>query len=761
MAAAGYQVVGCDTNLFDQADFFPGGEILDIPNLAKDIRDLNAEDLAGVDAVVHLAALSNDPLGQLRPGLTQQINHEGAVNVAQSAKQAGAERFIFASSCSNYGQAGSEMIDETGQLNPVTDYGVSKVLAERDLGKITDHNFTPVFLRFATAYGVSPRMRFDIVLNNLIAHAYTSNRITMMSDGTPWRPIVHVEDMARAFVAAIEADANIVRGQAFNVGLTEHNYQIKELAEIVAEIVPDCVIDYAEGAGPDKRSYRVDCSKIARDIPGFKPIWDARKGAKQLYDAVRLYDVKTDDIEGRRFKRLAQLEALIDEKSLDLDSFRIINPVNPPPALRSQGLAEFRDPREFEAQCRRAPDRISGKMGLLPVLDLGLMPNSNSLIATEDLWRKEHRWPLELAFGPETGLSQIVTSVPREILFSADYPYFSSVSSALLDHSKIHCDQLIEHYSLNKNSLVVELASNDGYLLKNFIEYGVPVLGIDPAPKQVKIANDIGVRSICAFFGEDLGQQLAAKGSKADVILANNVVGHVSDQNDFVAGMAAMLKDDGVVVVEFPYLRHLIDRLEFDTIYHEHFCYFSCTSAKNLFSRHGLHLNDVEEVTIHGGSIRLSFGKTPAPTPRLTKMLSEEDSIGLNSHAYYADFGVRVRHLRSQVRAAITHLKSQGKRIAGYGAAAKGTIALNYFGLDDSVIDYVVDLSPHKQGFHMPGLRIPIKSPDILLEDKPDVVIILAWNFADEIMRQQSDYLEAGGTFMTLVPEIRYHRSEK
>lgn len=729
--------------------------------MAKDIRDLTVEDLTGIDAVVHLAALSNDPLGKLRPGLTQQINHEGTLHVAKCAKKAGTERFVFASSCSNYGQAGSDMIDEMGQLNPVTDYGKSKVLAERDLASLADDTFTPVFLRFSTAYGVSPRMRFDIVLNNLVAHAYTTKKITMMSDGTPWRPIVHVEDMARAMAAAIAADANKVRGEAFNVGITEHNYQISELAEIVAETVPNCTIDYAEGAGPDKRSYRVDCAKIARDIPGFKPIWDARKGALQLYDAVQLFDLKTEDFEGRHFIRLAQLEALIDEKSLDLDSFRKIGPVSAPIALRSQGLAKFRESSEFSAACAQAPDRISGKPGLLPVLDLGMMPNSNSLIAPQDIWRKEQRWPLELAFGPETGLSQIVTSVPREILFNADYPYFSSVSKALLDHSKAHCDDLLERYDLGKDSLVVELASNDGYLLKNFVEVGVPVLGIDPAPKQVDIANDIGVRSICEFFGEELGEQLAKEGNWADVILANNVVGHVSDQNDFVAGMAAMLKDNGVVVVEFPYLRHLIDRLEFDTIYHEHFCYFSCTSAKNLFARHGLYLNDVKEVSIHGGTIRLTFGKTLAPTEKLLTMLAEEERIGLNSHAYYADFGERVRNLRSQVRAAIVHLKSQGKSIAGYGAAAKGTIALNYFGLDDSVIDHVVDLSPHKQGFHMPGLRIPIKSPDVLMEDKPDVVIILAWNFAEEIMRQQSAYLEAGGTFMTLVPEVRFHRSGK
>lgn len=425
--------------------------------------------------------------------------------------------------------------------------------------------------------------------------------------------------------------------------------------------------------------------------------------------------------------------------------------------LRSQVQADFRSAEDFNAACNQARDRISGKTGLLPVLDLGMMPNANSLVATEDLWRRELRWPLELAFSPETGLSQIVTNVSRDILFNADYPYFSSMSETFLEHARVHCEALTERYGLGPQSLVVELASNDGYLLKNFVAAGIPVLGVDPAPKQVQTANDIGVRSICAFFGEEIGRKLAAEGEKADVVLANNVLAHVTDQNDFVAGIAAILKDDGVVVVESPYVRHLIDRLEFDTIYHEHFCYFSCTSTQNLFARHGLYLNDVEEIPVHGGSIRLSFGKVHAPSARVTEMQKEEERIGLTDYAYYADFGARVRALRSQVRAAITDLKLAGKRIAAYGAAAKGAIALNYFGLDDSVIDYVTDLSPHKQGLHMPGLRIPIRSPDVLAEDQPDVVIILTWNFAEEIMRQQQAYMDAGGTFMTLAPDIRFY----
>lgn len=319
-------MTGCDTNLFDRADFFPGGEVPDIPNLAKDIRDITTADLEGFDAVVHLAGLSNDPLGKLRPGLTLKINHEGTVHLAKCAKAAGVPRFIFASSCSNYGKAGEGMIDEDGALNPQTDYGISKVLAERDLKPLADEDFCPVFLRFATAYGVSPRMRFDIVLNNLVAHAYTSGRILMMSDGTPWRPIIHVEDMARAFLATLSADADAIRGEAFNVCRTENNYQIHELAQIVAETVPGATIDYAADAGPDSRSYRVSSAKIERLIPGFQPKWDARAGAKQLFEAVQRAKLKTSDFEGRKYKRIAQLEALVSEGELD-DDFRRTHPI--------------------------------------------------------------------------------------------------------------------------------------------------------------------------------------------------------------------------------------------------------------------------------------------------------------------------------------------------------------------------------------------------------------------------------------------------
>jgi nucleoside-diphosphate-sugar epimerase len=312
---AGYDVTGLDSDLFAQNRFI--GKVADIPYLQKDLRDVQANDLKGFSAVVHLAALSNDPLGDLNPQLTYEINYRATMALAQLAKEAGVSRFLFSSSCSMYGAAGSEMLSEDADFNPVTPYAESKVLVERELTLLADANFSPVFLRNTTAYGVSPFMRFDIVLNNLVAWAHTTGRVLIQSDGTPWRPLIHIEDICRAFQAVLEAPREAIHNQAFNVGITEENYQVRDLAEIVRETVPGCRIEYSADGGPDPRSYRVNFSKIKNALPGFLPQWNARLGAQELYKACREADLNLEDFDGPRFKRIVHIRKLLAAGQLD------------------------------------------------------------------------------------------------------------------------------------------------------------------------------------------------------------------------------------------------------------------------------------------------------------------------------------------------------------------------------------------------------------------------------------------------------------
>jgi nucleoside-diphosphate-sugar epimerase len=312
----GHEVVGLDSDLYQRCTF--GAEAPQVREILKDIRDVVPGDLEGFDAVMHLAALSNDPLGNINPDLTYQINHVASVRLAELAKQVGVPRFLFSSSCSTYGAAaGDEMLTEEAAFNPVTPYGHSKVLVEQDVAKLADDHFSPTFLRNATAYGVSPRLRFDIVLNNLVAWAYSMGRVLIKSDGTPWRPIIHIEDISRAFIAALNAPREVIHNQAFNVGRNDQNYRIRDLADIVKETVPGSQIEYAQDAGPDKRTYRVDFSKIARMLPEFKPEWDARKGAVELYEAYCKSDLKLDEFEGPKYKRIDHIKQLIHDGLLD------------------------------------------------------------------------------------------------------------------------------------------------------------------------------------------------------------------------------------------------------------------------------------------------------------------------------------------------------------------------------------------------------------------------------------------------------------
>lgn len=397
--------------------------------------------------------------------------------------------------------------------------------------------------------------------------------------------------------------------------------------------------------------------------------------------------------------------------------------------------------------------RACGAINLIEFLKLGDLPLSDGLVFPEDVDKPEPRFPLDVVFCPDCTLVQILETVSPDVLFSDDYPYFSSVSDALLDHSRRNVEARVNELDLGPESLVVELASNDGYLLQYYAEKGIPVLGIDPAKGPVDAALARGIPTLHRFFGSDVANELSSEGKRADVIHANNVLAHVADTGGFVAGIRTLLADDGVAVIEVPYVKELIDHCEFDTIYHEHLCYFSVTALANLFKRHGLGLHRVEPLTIHGGSLRLFVSHSRPADETVRAFLDQEAACGLTRIDYYRDFSARVAEVRAQLCDLVQGLKAEGKRLAAYGAAAKGAILLNYAGIDAKLLDWVADRNEHKQGRLMPGLRIPIVPPSKLLEDMPDYVLILPWNFKDEIMSQQAEYVARGGHFIVPIPE--------
>ncbi len=402
--------------------------------------------------------------------------------------------------------------------------------------------------------------------------------------------------------------------------------------------------------------------------------------------------------------------------------------------------------------------RACGNEQLDTVLDLGQTPLANGLLAGSQLQEPEPRFPLVLAFCPICSLVQITETVPPELLFR-HYLYFSSFSDTVLRHSREIAQRMVEERGLNGQSRVLEIASNDGYLLQYYRQSGIPVLGIEPAANVAKAARDKrGIPTLNEFFGRELAEQLSRQGERADVIHANNVLAHVADLNGFVAGLRLMLKDNGVAVLEVPYVKEMVDRVEFDTIYHEHLSYFSLTALDHLFARHGLAIANVERLSIHGGSLRVFLEheqKQQRQSESVGRLLTEEKEWGVNSPGFYQSFGGRIQRLKKDLLSLLRDLKSRGNRIAAYGCSAKGSTLLNCFGIGSETLEFVVDRSTAKQGFYTPGTHLRVHGPERLLERMPEYALLLTWNFADEILEQQAEYHQRGGRFIVPVPEPR------
>jgi SAM-dependent methyltransferase len=388
------------------------------------------------------------------------------------------------------------------------------------------------------------------------------------------------------------------------------------------------------------------------------------------------------------------------------------------------------------------------------VIDLGEMPLANSLLSSQ--MSSVPRYTLRVMFCTACSLLQLYKEIPPESLFD-EYLYFSSYSDSFVTAAGRLVDRLAGRFGLDESSQVLEIASNDGYLLQHYVAKGIPCLGIEPAGNVAMVAEERGVPTLVEYFTKALAERLSSEGKSADIVHANNVLAHVPDLNDMVSGLAAVLAPGGSAVLEVPYVRDLVDKGAFDTIYHEHVYYFSCSALVALFKNHEMIVYGVERIPVHGGSLRIYVGREGEVVRDVSvdALLKEEERCGISTFSYFSDFALRAREASLALFAALTDLKAAGNRIVAYGAAAKATVFLNYAGIDNQILDYVVDRSTHKQGKWLPGVGLEIRDPDALVSDKPDYVVIMAWNFADEIISQQTEYSAGGGRFIIPIPEVR------
>ncbi len=713
----GYEVVLADRFFFGKEHL---ASILSHPKLTiteSDSRWLDPDIFNGVYAVMDLAALSNDPLSELNPQKTREINFLARLRNAELAKKKGVKKYILASTCSIYGQQ-KGLVDETAKPNPLTVYAKSSLMAERYILPLADSDFCPTALRQGTLYGLSPKMRFDVVVNAMVLSAFKNGEI-IIYDGNQWRPLLHVQDSAQAFIDILESENKKISGEVFNVGSTKHNFQIGNLAQTIAEAI-NKPVRIKRQTGYDARSYQVSFDKI-KDTLNFEPKFTPETGAKEIIEHLSNHSLKPrkKHITIEWYKHLLQNDERLLHKTY------------------------------------HSPSCLGcGGKNLKPFLDLGrhILANTYLRQPADD----SYKFPLNVSFCEDCFLVQLRYIVDREFLFS-NYAYFSSTSPQLIGYFDEYADSVAKRFGGKIENKVLEIASNDGVLLKAFKKRGFWILGVDPAQNIAEQANQEGIRTIPEFFGRSCARDIEAAYGKMGLIAANNVLAHTDEPGEILAGVKELLADNGVFAAEVQYLADLIEHGEFDNVYHEHVFYFSFLALNSLFEKYGLEIFDVKHTPAQGGSLRV-FASHPGAFKKeksVGQLLNLEKKKGLNEYRIFEKFGDKVSALKENLTSLLVKIKKEGKKIAGYGAPAKGNTLMQSFGINSEILDYIVDNAPSKQGRLTPGTNIPIKSPDCLKAGPPDYLLILAWNYADSIIQKENWFKEKGGKFIVPIPQLK------
>ncbi|MEK6889280.1 MAG: NAD-dependent epimerase/dehydratase family protein [Nanoarchaeota archaeon] len=724
LLADGYKVRVIDCFYFGR-DFL---DSLKNPNLEIIGGDIshheNFEDLfKGVETVIHLASISNDPSGDLDTNLTIQTNFLATMSLARRAKTEGVKKFIFASSCSVYGASGETILDEQSRVGPVTLYALSKLQSEEGLLALADSNFSVTALRFATLFGHSQRMRFDLAINVMAKRAIQGKSILLYGEGLQYRPFIHVRDVSNAIIKVIKEDTAITNRQIFNVGNEKLNFMIKDLVEKIKSFFPGIPVERVEG-NKDNRSYKVGFKKFDR-IFDFKPefgVEDALEEIKRAYEKGMLGDMDSQNY--------YNLEIMKNVVRSPLVAYSLAS------TAWQDKLGELNENNGnvvAGADKGRLKCKSCGYEGIKRFLELEKMPPVNAFINPRE---KEEIYSLELSYCPNCFLVQLEKVVPPEKLFR-NYLHLSAGSQANVTYLNEVADTLNNRFNINKESKVLEIGSNDGTLLSFFKKYTNNVLGVDPARNLAGINKEKGVDYLAEFFNTSSASDVVKRKGKFDLVVALNVIPHTPDVIDLLRGIRLVMKDAGTLVMEGVYALETILKGQFDTVYHEHVYTFSLHSLITTFAMAGLTIVDVEKIPTQGGSLRVFAMKSEHATKiseSLGGLLEEEDKAGLTNPETYDRVTLKVDNYRKEFKRIVNEEKGKNGKLIGLGAPARGMVILNHCKIGQEDIDYLVDDTILKQGKIAPGVHIPVKSWSELEKDDKKAYILLSWNYKDSFV---------------------------